>query len=238
MSTMISRLAIFTLLAGLTLPANAQEPVKQSQLGAWYMYMWSTLFGDGSFGLQGDVQHRNWDMYGDLEQLLVRGGATWSPRGSSIRYTLGLANVSTGTYGASRDTTKENRIYQEALIPQRIGERLYVTHRFRLEQRWLEGQDMRNRIRYFLSMNYPLNQETLGKGAYYVSFYNEIFYNLENGDVGKRSRQEVNWFDRNRAYLAMGYSMSDTMRWQFGYMYQESSTIGKGQLQLSLVHNF
>ena len=35
------------------------------------MLFWSTRFDDSSVGLQGDVQHRNWNMGTDLEQLLI-----------------------------------------------------------------------------------------------------------------------------------------------------------------------
>ena len=48
----------------------------EDQLGGWYMYFWNTSFNESGFGLQGDVQYRNWNVVGDLEQLLLRGGLT------------------------------------------------------------------------------------------------------------------------------------------------------------------
>lgn len=209
--------------------------IDEDQTGAWYMYLWNTTLEDSQFGFQGDIQHRNWDLGGDLEQLLIRGGITWSPEASNTKYTFGYAHITTGTFGSSRNTTKENRIYQEALVPQRIGEKLFVSHRFRLEQRWVENQDTRNRFRYFLNLNYPLNRSDLNKGSIYVSFYNEIFVNLER-DIG--SNRNVDEFDRNRAYLALGYSLTDRARLQFGYMQQKTRNENKGQLQFNLFHTF
>ncbi len=45
-------------------------------------------------------------------------------------------------------------------------------------------------------------------------------------------------YDRNRAYAALGYSLSDTLRVQAGYMFQHSKNVKKGQFQLSLHHSF
>jgi hypothetical protein len=214
-------------------PGFAQ--VDEDELGAWYMYMWTAARDGSRFGFQGDVQHRNWDTGGDLEQLLIRGGATWAPQGSSNKLTLGYAYVESGDYGPSSATTRENRLYQEALIPQRLRQRVYLTHRLRFEQRWVESQDFRTRLRYFIAMNYPFNQATLGAGAVYLSLYNELFINGERS-IGDGRR--VDYFDRNRAYAAVGHSITDNMRLQFGYMFQKTETVGKGQLQFNLVHVF
>lgn len=214
-------------------PALAQ--FDEDKVGAWYMYMWSRNPDANGIGLQGDVQHRNWDGGGDLEQLLVRGGLTWNPGGGQLKYTLGAAWIATGTYGPASGKTMERRLYQEALLPHRLGAKVFLTHRFRFEQRDVDGQDLRTRLRYFLGLNYPLNQSTLGRGAVYVALYNELFVNLEH-DIGAGRR--VDHFDRNRAYAALGYSLSDTARVQFGYMHQQLDGPGKGQLQLNLIQSF
>ena len=72
---------VLVLVGALLLPgaAPAQTPVDWDQLGAWYMLFWSTRFDDTQVGLQGDVQHRNWNAGTDLEQLLIRGGLTYAP---------------------------------------------------------------------------------------------------------------------------------------------------------------
>lgn len=213
----------------------ALATVDEDKVGAWYMYMWNHDRSDSRFGLQGDVQFRNWDVLGDLEQLLVRGGLTWRPESSTIKLTFGAAHVTTGEYGRRSRNTTESRLYQEALIPGRIGTRLQLSHRLRLEQRAVEGQSTRNRFRYFLGLNYPLNQDSLGVGAIYLNVYNEIFVNLEK-EIGNDRR--VDTYDRNRAYAAIGYGVSDSMRLQFGVMHQDTELWDKTQLQLNLFHTF
>jgi hypothetical protein len=207
----------------------------EDKLGAWYTYAWSQRMTNSNFGWQGDVQHRNWNMGGDLEQLLTRAGLTYTSSNSGIRYTLGAANIITGAYGPSNENSEENRIYQEALISQKIGERLYFSHRLRLEQRWVENQDERNRFRYFLGLNIPLNQAGLSEGAWYLSFYDEIFVNLER-NIG--NNRQVDYFDRNRLYAAMGYSITSSLRFQFGYMRQTTDNWSKGQLQFNFFQSF
>ena len=84
-------------------------------------------------------------------------------------------------------------------------------------------------------MNVPLNRDNLKKGAVYLSLYNEIFINGER-DIG--GGREVEIFDRNRLYGAIGYSLRDSLRVQFGYMHQKTDNVSKGQIQLSLHHGF
>ncbi|MEM6770378.1 MAG: DUF2490 domain-containing protein [Bacteroidota bacterium] len=214
---------------------SAQTGPDEDQLGSWYMYFYNTTFGDGPFGLQGDLQYRAWDQFGDLEQLLLRSGLTYRPEDANVLFTLGYANITTGAFGDSDATVSESRIYQEALLPQRLGKRFLITHRFRYEQRWVDDQDLRTRFRYNLFLNVLLDSEELAKGALYLALYNELFINGETEIGGGR---EVQLFDRNRTYLGIGYSLSDKARVQVGAMRQRTANWGKWQTQLSLHHSF
>lgn len=207
----------------------------EDQLGAWYMYFFSTEFGDSNFGVQGDVQFRNWDIGSDLEQLLLRGGFTYKPENADIKFTLGYGNITTGAFGDDNSTVSESRIYQEALFPTNFADRVFLTHRFRYEQRFVEGQDLRTRYRYNLFMNIPLNQQDLKKGAIYLALYNELFINGQR-EIGSGNTVEV--FDRNRFYAALGYTIKDGLRTQLGVMKQTTNAWSKNQLQLSLHHSF
>lgn len=217
------------------LPTSLSSQVDESQTGAWYMYFWNTSFGESNFGLQGDVQYRNWDLLGDLEQLLLRGGLTYQPNNSTVKFTLGYGNITTGAFGDATETVSESRIYQEALLPQKVGARFYLTHRFRFEQRWVEGQDTRTRWRYAIFLNVPFNKPNLEKGTIYLALYNELFIN-GGRNIGDGRMVEV--FDRNRAYGAIGFGLADNLRTQLGYMQQTTDNISKGQMQLSLHHSF
>ena len=205
--------------------------IDESKMGAWYMYFFNTSHEKSKIGFQGDVQYRNWNIAGDLEQLLLRGGVTFKPEKANIKFTLGYGNITTGAFGEDNSTINESRIYQEALFPTKIGERFYLNHRLRYEQRFVEEQSLRTRYRYNLFVNVALNQKDMKEKTIYLALYDEIFIN-GTGMPG----QSI--FDRNRAYIALGYVLKKGMKFQLGIMNQTTNTVNKNQLQLSFHHAF
>lgn len=214
-------------------PTAAQ--VDEGQLGAWYMLFWGARKAASRLGAQGDVQFRNWNTLGDLEQLLVRAGIVLHPLSSGASFTLGAAHVTSGAFGSDTSTSSEIRMYQEALIPQQIANRASVRHRLRTEQRWVDGQDFRTRLRYALFVDLPLNAAQVRPGVWYLAAYDELFINGEK-DIGQGQR--VGRVDRNRLYGALGYMPRPGYRVQAGYLQQSTSSVSKGQLQLSLHRTF
>ncbi len=223
------------LLSIFILPFNTIAQFNEHQIGAWYMYFFNTPFKESSFGIQGDIQYRNWDMGGDLEQLLIRGGLTYKPKNAAIKFTLGYGNITKGTFGESNITTSENRIYQEALIPTKVSNRFNLTHRFRYEQRFNDDQDFRTRYRYNLFINIPITKNKLEAKALYLALYNEIFINGQR-DIGNGKRVEI--FDINRFYSAIGYMISQKVKIQAGIMRQSTNNWNKNQLQISFHQKF
>ena len=221
----------FTLLFNTQLYAQ----IDQDQLGGWYMYFFDAKFKESSWGVQGDIQLRNWGVADDLEQLLIRSGITYRPKNAEVKLTLGYGNITTGTFGDSEAKVKENRIYQEAIFPVKFGKRLHTNHRFRYEQRFVENQDFRTRYRYNLFLNIPLNKAVIENKTVYLSIYNELFINGERS-IGNGNTVEI--FDRNRRYYALGYQIKQGMKVQLGTMRQTTNAWAKNQLQLSFHHNF
>ncbi len=224
-----------TLIFAFMLPTIAQSQIDEAELGAWYMYFFNTSFKESPWGMQGDIQYRNWDSGGDLEQLLLRGGLTYSPKEADIKFTLGYGNITTGAYGSSNSTSAESRIYQEALFPVQFGKRIYTNHRFRFEQRLAEDQDLRTRYRYNLFLNIPINRASMEEGTFYLALYNELFINGQRNIGDGRS---VELFDRNRFYTALGYIIKKDLKVQLGVMRQNTDSWGKDQLQVSLHQSF
>ncbi len=214
-------------------PAHSQ--VDESKLGAWYMYFWNARTKEKTIGFQGDIQYRNWNILGDLEQLLLRGGVAYTTRNKEAVFTLGYAYIMSQPYGENNTSVSESRIYQEALLPQKIGNRMHIFHRFRYEQRFVQNQDFRTRWRYFLNIAVPFNQTDLSKGALYAAAYSEIFLNGQR-DIGNGDTVAI--YDRARLYGALGYGLTDRLRLQTGYMQQVTDSWSKGQLQVSLHHTF
>lgn len=217
------------------IPTVGQSQFDEEKLGAWYMYFYSTSFKESSWGLQGDVQFRNWDAGSDLEQLLIRSGLTYKPKQANIKFTLGYGNITSGQYGSSDATSSESRIYQEALFPVQFGNRFYTNHRFRYEQRFVENQDFRTRVRYNFFLNIPINKPAMEEKSLYLGLYNELFVNGER-NIGDGRTVEL--FDRNRLYVALGYVLKKGMKVQLGVMNQTTNTWKKNQMQVSFHHSF
>lgn len=211
-------------------PKNGNTQINENEMGAWYMYFFNTTFKESPWGIQGDVQFRNWNIAGDLEQLLLRGGVTYKPKKTNIKLTLGYGNVTTGSYGPDKSTSSESRIYQEALFPVQFGNRLYTNHRFRYEQRFVESQDLRSRYRYNLFLNIALNKTEMDKKTVYLALYNELFINGQRS-VGNGNTVEI--FDRNRFYVGLGYIIKKGLKIQLGVMNQTTDNWSKNQLQFS-----
>lgn len=212
----------------------AQAQFNEDKVGAWYMYIFNGDFNaESQWGYQGDIQYRNWNVIGDLEQLLIRGAVSYAPKNSNIKLALGYASITSGAFGDSDATTHESRIYQEANVPGKIFNKLLLNHRFRYEQRFVEGQDFRTRYRYNLFINIPFKGNTIAPKTWYAAFYNEVFINGER-NIGDGRRVEI--FDRNRFYTAIGYAISSNLKVQLGYMRQTTDNWGKNQWQVSLHH--
>ena len=217
------------------MPFRGIAQIDEAQTGAWYMYFFNTTFQTSPWGIQGDVQFRNWNIAGDLEQLLLRGGLTYKPRNAAILFTAGYGHITTGSFGNDKSTITESRIYQEALFPVKFGSRFQTNHRFRFEQRFVEGQDFRTRFRYNLFLNIPLTKQDMEPKTVYLTMYNELFINGQR-DIG--NGKEVELFDRNRAYIALGYILTKGLKIQLGIMNQTTDNWSKNQAQASVHHSF
>ena len=67
----------------------------------------------------------------------------------------------------------------------------------------------------------------------YLAFYNELFINVER-NIG--DNKTVEFFDRNRLYIALGYFIKKQLKVQLGMMTQTTNNVEKNQLQLSIHH--
>lgn len=136
------KLKQFILIALLGLPIYSFAQIDEEKVGNWYLYFFTADFKESQFGVQGDIQYRNWNLGGDLEQLLLRGAMSYRLLDKSAKFAFGYAHITSGAFGESNSTSSESRIYQEVTVPQEIiNGRLHLNHRFRYEQRFVETQD-------------------------------------------------------------------------------------------------
>ena len=219
--------AIRTILFVLVLAVLPKVSTAQdSDLGNWLVYIGSKQLNE-KWNLHHEVQYRNYDAIGDLEQLLLRTGLGYTFNNKS-NLLLGYGYILSENYvGNSNDkvAVNEHRIFQQFITKQRLG-KLGLQHRYRFEQRFAES-DYKMRFRYFLGLSYPLYSFGDSGKQLYASAYNEIFLNTK-----------TSVFDRNRVYGGLGYKFSKKVKVELGYMNQFFENSGRDQINIITFYNF
>ncbi|MDH7914319.1 DUF2490 domain-containing protein [Winogradskyella sp. SYSU M77433] len=119
----------------------------------------------------------------------------------------------------------EHRILEQVVLKHKLF-KLNWSHRFKLEQRFLEypTEDiLKHRLRYRLKGKQPLNK------TLFLSFYDEIHFNLNEFD-----------FQQNRAYLGLGINIDNHTNIDLGYARHSFKTKSFHRLsvQLNLKYDF
>jgi hypothetical protein len=126
--------------------------------------------------------------------------------------------------------TREYRLWEQFVFNDKV-DRLLLEHRYRIEQRWLNGV-YRNRFRYRLNLILPINHFGFDPHTFFLTTFNEIF--LTN---------KAPHFERNRFLIGGGYKFSKLLFVQTGYCNQydyraNGTSVTNHFLQTSLFFNF
>lgn len=199
---------------------------QNNKTGNWFLYFGNQKIAK-RWNWHNEVQYRNYNFAGDLEQLLLRTGIGYDLSENNNNILLGYGFIRSEPYGANgkKSVVNEHRIFQQFITRQRFG-RVYLQHRYRIEERFIESQAARLRFRYFLSLNLPLNKKEMTAGTFYLSAYNEIFVN------GKTPV-----YDRDRIYGALGYQFGKNFRVELGMMNQVLENRSRAQGQIAFYNN-
>ncbi|MAM18059.1 MAG: DUF2490 domain-containing protein [Christiangramia sp.] len=226
--------AFLVLLPLLFFGASTFAQEHDSKWGAWYMYFLNHQIQDSKFGIQADVQYRDWQLGGDFQQSILRGALTYQPI-PEIKAAFGYSYFVNGPEGNAKTTSMEHRIFQDINFPQKVGSFMSLNHRLRLEERWVEDQDFRTRVRYAAAFTIPITKNEHGATGFYFAIFDEIFI---NGQTHIGNGREVGLFDRNWLYGALGYALSKNLKVQLGALNQVTENSVKNNLQVSLIHSF
>lgn len=195
---------------------------QNSDLGNWLIYFGNKKIND-RWNIHHEVQYRNYNVIGDLEQLLLRAGVGYNLTENNNNVLLGYGFILSENYVGNTDekvVVMEHRIFQQFITKQQFG-RFKLQHRYRFEQRWIE-EDFRLRFRYFLALNVAINKKEVVDKTLYFSAYNEIFLNTEEGRV----------FDRDRLYVGLGFKLNEILRFELGYMNQFLANENRDQINV------
>jgi hypothetical protein len=209
----------------LMLPLFVQS--QDSNFGNWLIYIGSKQL-NSKWNLHNEVQYRNYNAVGDLEQLLLRTGLGYTFNKSKNNLLLGYGYILSENYIGNTDdkvSVNEHRIFQQFITKQSF-KGVSVQHRYRFEQRFIED-DFKMRFRYFLALNISLCAKEGKPNKFYLSAYNEIFLNTK-----------TSIFDRNRLYGGIGYNLNKNVRVEAGYMNQFFETSSRDQFNIITFVNF
>ncbi len=197
----------------------------QSQFSGW-LASFNTFKTGKKTSIHADVQWRSSDELKHTQTLLLRSGL-------NIHFTKQI--IVTGGYAFIHNRrvvsnisgyAPEHRIWEQLLYNHKLKS-IFVSHRFRLEQRFIsksivqnnelknDGSLFANRFRYFIRNVLPFQQEkTFSKGMF-AALQNETFVN-----IGNKANVNGKFFDQNRLYLALGYRLHSSFDLETGYLNQ------------------
>jgi Protein of unknown function (DUF2490) len=184
--------------------------------------------------IHSDFQWRSSDQLEHTQTLLLRTG---------LNYHVNKKLILTGGYAYVHNRrvisnvsgyTAEHRIWEQLLFthPLVIGSGAHarkgtLAHRLRVEQRFIpkssvannelknDGNVYANRLRYFIRNVTPLVPWSAAGKAPFLALQNEVFANF-----GDKSAVNGEFFDQNRAYIALGYRFHAKFDAELGYMNQ------------------
>ncbi|WP_284651463.1 DUF2490 domain-containing protein [Flavobacterium terrisoli] len=197
------------------------QQTKQDQR-IWFAYAGQYKVSN-HWGYHIEAQFRMDNQLEQNQQNLFRLGAVYflSP---SQNITAGYALVNTFSQAAD-DFFKENRLWEQYQINKKWhNDKNVMTHRFRLEQRWVEkialvadnvvsmGFDYQNRLRYLNRNVFHLVSLKSTNEEIYLVLQNEVFLNLGNNEVNGK------FFDQNRFLIGFGLNYNNNIRLELGYL--------------------
>jgi len=179
----------------------------------WYIYFGDHPIRDSKWGVHLETQWRRHDVVQKWQQLMLRPGVNYQVN-RSLTLTAGYAYVRSFTYGdftVPAPSFPEHRLWEQAWW-RYSGKSLNWGTRIRFENRFLgspAGATFRyeNRLRLYQQVTKPLNSGT------YLTAYDEFW-------IYVKPYVARSVFDQNRAYGAVGFPLSPTLRIELGYMNQ------------------
>ncbi|NSL89018.1 DUF2490 domain-containing protein [Chitinophaga solisilvae] len=226
---------VLLLLAILALSRYASAQRTTHAYQHWYTYF-GTVKINSKWSVPFDIQGRIRDGISNKGQLLMRAGLQYS---ISRQHHVLLGYAYVPTYSGVSDTwLPEQRIFEQYIYK---APKIDMTHRFRLEQRWVAQPAVPevhhaigdwkygNRLRYFNRTQLAIRQQHKPT-RYYVALQDEIFLNLWGNDISNL------FFDQNRFLAAFGYQFSPRIKADIGYMNQFIQTTSGARSMNHILH--
>lgn len=197
------------------------------KLGSWEMANINYQFTK-HVSFFGEIQARSQRVTNDFFYHEAKAGVGYSI-GKKISFLLAAGDYRTYTFPGNFKSlqTKEFRLWEQFSFKSNLDP-VRVDHRFRIEQRWLNG-NYRNRFRYRINPVVPINKKTLVPHTLYGVVFEELFFT-----------NQAPYFERSRFFAGLGYQFNKLFAIQSGFLRQfdyrkTDDGSGKNFLQTSLL---
>lgn len=171
---------------GIWSPIYLQAPIKEKGIGYF------------------EVNPRFVNKSRDADQLLIRPAF-----GFKLTDRLSIWQGYAWIHNYRPNFKQEHRIWQQLLYDHKLS-KLGITHRFRLEERFLETADeVSIRARYNIRGTLPLSE------TWALTSYEELFVNLNSADGGPSDG-----IDQNRFFVGVRKKFTDKFTAETGYQLQ------------------
>lgn len=198
----------------------------KSQTGSWNILNAKGTLND-KWSLYAEGQIRSWKFYDHYYYYELKTAVNYNiSKNFAVTGGIGTYHTYTNTGNFKHPvTSNEFRTWLQLFMLQNVG-RLYIDHRYRIEQRWLTA-GYKNRYRYRLNVVVPLNTKTLKDRTVFATGFDELFFT-----------NKTPYFERNRVFGGLGYRSNKHLTLQAGYInqfdYNPVKSFGKGYLQITV----
>ena len=193
---------------------------QSSEYGNWMVYAINGRINQ-RWELVGDYQYRNYNSFGDLQQILLRTALQYDVTSKfSVGTGYTFSYVENYVDDKKRDAI-EHRFTQQ-FIHKTISGKVSLAQRLRVEERFISDL-FSLRFRYALAGKYWFGE----KKHWCVSVWDEIFVNAKSLD-----------YDQNRLFVGVGYRFSDHFRIETGNLLINQRSVNRNQLFTSFIHTF
>lgn len=201
---------------------------QNDKLGSWDITNLS-LSLNKKFTLWLETQTRSQKLTSDFYYHEFKGGIQYKLQDKAT-VMVGTGDYKTYSFPGSFKTpmqVKEWRVWEQLVISNNIN-RVKLEHRYRIEQRWLNGE-FANRFRYRINPIIPINHSSVIPKTLYLSAFDEVFFT-----------NNAPFFMRNRFFAGAGFQFSKVVAAQAGWIRQfdyrkADDGSGKNFLQFSLL---
>jgi len=197
----------------------------QSTFTGWLSSV-NTLKTGKKTSIHTDIQLRSTDEIKQVQILIIR-PAFSVHLNKHLTVTAGYAFVRNKRFaGNISGFMPEHRIWEQLLITHKL-KNIFVSYRFRLEQRFIaksivvddilekDGSVYANRFRYLMRSVLPFKTQPVFKKGLFAVLQDEVFLNF--GNVATVNNET---FDQNRLYIAIGYRLNARFDLETGYLNQ------------------